>query len=76
MPFIAIEIISPTQHIQDVLEKASVLVNSGVKAVWTIEPFTRIVFVTTEKGVAIFHENIVETEGIKIDFAKVFSKGE
>ena len=72
MPLLAIEIISPKQNIQDVLEKAVGLVKAGVKAVWTIEPYGRTIFVTTEQGENINHEDIVESEGIKVDFSKVF----
>jgi len=59
-----------------VLEKAGILVKSGVKAVWTVEPYGRTIFVTTKNGDTIIHENIVETEGIKVDFSKVFKQME
>lgn len=71
-PLVAIEIISPTQNIQDLLEKAKVLVQSGAKAVWTIEPFSYSIWVTTEKETRLFHNTIVESEGIKVDFQKIF----
>ena len=54
-PRLAIEILSPTQTIQELLEKASSLVNGGVKAVWTVEPYGRTVFITTQAGEKIFH---------------------
>lgn len=73
MPIIAIEVISATQNIQDLLEKANSLVKNGVKAVWTVEPFTNTVFVTTSKGNQRFHNQEIETEGIKVDFRKIFS---
>jgi Uma2 family endonuclease len=72
-PLLAIEVISPSQNIQAMLDKARTLVRAGVKAVWTVEPFTRSVFVTTPGGDALFHGELVETEGIRVDFAKVFS---
>jgi len=75
MPIIAIEIISPSQNIQDLLEKATSLVKAGVKSVWTIEPYGRTIFVTTEHKDSIFHDEIVETEGIKVDFSQVFERG-
>lgn len=74
MPLVAIEVISPTQHIQDVLEKATILIKSGIKAVWTIEPYGRTIFVTTENGDKIVHEGLVEIEGIRIDFSKIFKQ--
>jgi Uma2 family endonuclease len=74
MPLVAIEVISPTQNIQDVLEKAASLVKAGVGSVWTIEPYGRTIFVTTESGENIIHDDIVETEGVKVDFSKIFKQ--
>jgi Uma2 family endonuclease len=73
MPLVAIEVISASQNIQDLLEKAQLLVTNGVKAVWTIEPFSNSIFVTTKDGEEIFHNQEVESEGIKVDFRKIFN---
>ena len=72
LPVLAIEVISSGQSIQAILEKSKILVASGVNTVWTVEPYGRSVFVvnTTEKQ--LFHEDIVESEGIKVDFTQVF----
>ncbi len=72
MPHLAIEIISPSQDIQDLLSKARMLVQSGVKSVWTIEPFSQTIFVTNESGTKLFHNTTVESEGIIVDFQKIF----
>lgn len=71
-PLLAIEVISPSQNIQDLLEKARLLSNSGAKAVWTIEPFSHSIWVTTENGTQLFHNTTVESEEIKVDFQKIF----
>lgn len=72
MPTLAIEIISASQNIQDLLDKAKLLVKNNVKAVWTVEPFTNTVFVTTKDGEKRFHNQEVESEGIKVDFRQIF----
>ena len=72
MPILAIEIISASQNIQDLLEKSEMLVANGVKAVWTIEPFTNTIFVTTKDGIRKFTNQTVESEGITVDFQKIF----
>ena len=72
MPTLAIEIISASQNIQDLLDKAKMLVKNNVKAVWTVEPFTNTVFVTTKDGEKRFHNQEVESEGIKVDFRQIF----
>jgi Uma2 family endonuclease len=72
MPVLAIEVISASQNIQDLLEKAAYLVENGVKAVWTVEPFGSTIFVTTKDGETILHNQSVESEGIEVDFKKIF----
>jgi Uma2 family endonuclease len=73
MPLLAIEVISANQNIQTVLEKAEMLVQHGIKTVWTIEPFTNTIFVTTTSGVKKFHNQAIESENIKVDFASIFA---
>lgn len=73
LPILAIEIISSSQSIQSILEKSKLLVNSGVKTVWTVEPYGRSIFVINKEGKKLFHEDIVESEGIKVDFTRVFA---
>ncbi|MDM8559398.1 Uma2 family endonuclease [Candidatus Parabeggiatoa sp. HSG14] len=68
IPTVAIEVISASQNIQDVLEKAEQLVNEGIKAVWTIEPYTRTVFETKKNKEDILSAQIAEFDNIKIDF--------
>ena len=72
MPVLAIEVISSSQNIQAILEKSKLLVNSGVRTVWTVEPYGRSIFVVSSKGKQLFHEDVIESEGVKVDFKKVF----
>ncbi|MBS1793756.1 MAG: Uma2 family endonuclease [Acidobacteria bacterium] len=72
MPTLAIEVISASQNIQDLLEKAKLLVAHGVEAVWTVEPYGNTVFVTTKDGEKRFHDTEIESAGIRLDFRKIF----
>lgn len=72
-PILAIEVISASQNIQSLLEKAELLVQSGIKTVWTIEPYGRSIFVVTTQDKKIYHEELVESDGISIDFKKIFA---
>ena len=72
LPILAIEVVSSSQSIHTILEKANLLVQAGVKTVWTVEPYGRSIFVITSQGKKLFHEELVESEGIQVDFAKVF----
>lgn len=73
MPVLAIEVISASQNIQSILEKSERMVNAGIKSVWSIEPFTRAIFVTNPQGERIFYNQIVESENITIDFERIFT---
>ncbi len=72
-PILAIEVISSSQTIQEMLQKAKQLVSEGVKTVWTVEPYSQTVFVTTVDQETLFHAEIVKSEGIEVDFAKIFT---
>jgi len=74
MPILSIEVVSAHQNIQDVLEKSEKMVKAGVQTVWTIEPFTRSIFVTTDKGENIFYNQKVGFENIYVDFKAIFGK--
>jgi len=72
MPLLAIEVISASQNIQDLLVKADSLISNGVKTVWTVEPFTNTIFVKTQNGEEKYSSQEIESEGIKVDFKKIF----
>jgi len=74
MPFLAIEVISASQNIQTLLEKAQKMIDSGIKIVWTIEPYTLTIFETTAQGTQRFYNAEVESEGVKVNFKSIFSK--
>ncbi len=44
----------------------------GIKAAWTIKPYTRSIFVTTLEGEKIYYNQKVESAGIKVDFKEIF----
>lgn len=72
VPILAVEVISASQNIQDLLEKAQFMISSGVKTVWTIEPFSGTIFVTNKDGEQRFYNQSVESEGIRVDFKQIF----
>jgi len=50
------------------------MIQAGVKAVWTVEPFSRAVFMTTAAGDYLNHNYRVESRGIVVDFQQVFQE--
>ena len=73
LPLLAVEVISSSQNIASMLDKASLLLKAGIENIWTVEPYSHSVFVVNKTGKQLFHEAIVESDGIKMDFNKVFS---
>ena len=74
LPILAIEVISSSQSIQELLEKAKFLVKAGVQTVWTVEPYGRSIFVVSSNEQSLFHEEVVASNGVTVDFSKVFDK--
>ena len=75
MPILAIEVVSPSQGVQGLVEKAEMLLANGVKAVWVVEPVTKSIVVATAQGKQALQNQEVESEGIKVDFRKIFGVG-
>jgi Uma2 family endonuclease len=71
-PILAIEVISSSQTIQEMLQKAKQMVNEGVKTVWSVEPYSQSVFITTNEDETLFHAETVNSDGIIVDFSKIF----
>ena len=73
-PLLAIEVVSASQTIAEMLQKAAQLVQAGVPMVWTVEPYSRSVFVTAPDEETVIHEEMLERTGIHVDFAQIFVK--
>ena len=77
MPLLAIEILSPTQGTEEVLEKFKVFFEAGVKSCWLIVPISRsiVVYSSMEKA-RIFnqdeeaHDNLI---GVYLSLSEVFN---
>jgi Uma2 family endonuclease len=74
LPIFAIEVVSSSQPIQMILQKAKKLVDAGISQVLTLEPYSRTVFITQkDKENQFVHNGTVEIEGCcKIDFRSIF----
>ncbi|GAK49447.1 protein containing DUF820 [Candidatus Moduliflexus flocculans] len=75
MPETVIEILSPTQMVQDILEKFEIYFQAGIKSCWLVTPFAQTVSVYHAMGDAkVFHnEEIVDAAmNIRIAFDEVF----
>jgi Uma2 family endonuclease len=75
-PLLVVEISSPTQGVQDVMDKADAYFRHGVKSCWIVVPPLRTVRILTADG----HEETVHTGvakdpvcGLTADLGAVFS---
>lgn len=75
LPVLAIEVISSSQNIHAILEKSKFLISSGVKTVWTVEPYGRSIFVMDREGKKLFHGGKIVSGEISVDFSEVFRQG-
>ncbi len=73
MPLLAIEIVSPFQGVQDLIEKAKVYLRAGIRSVWLVHPFTRSISVITPEGTTHYHEGTLhDPTGMTLDLAAIF----
>lgn len=75
MPLLVIEILSPKQGVQDILEKFAIYFALGVKSCWLVDPLTAIVAVYSAlEQHKIFSADKVmdETIGLQLPFAEIF----
>ena len=54
--------------------KKLILLNAGVGAVWTVEPYGQIVYVSTRAGRKVKLAEMIESEGIAVDFSRIFNQ--
>lgn len=75
MPLLTIEILSPRQGIQEILEKFAIYFARGVQSCWLVDPITAIVAVYSslqERTVFSADEVVDEKLGIRLPFAEIF----
>ncbi|MDS4040542.1 MAG: Uma2 family endonuclease [Candidatus Competibacter sp.] len=72
LPQLIIDVASPSQSMHDLMAKAARFLKPGVPAVWTVEPYGQIVYVSTLQGRKVELAGVVESAGVAIDFARIF----
>lgn len=75
IPLSVVEILSPSQSLTELIEKAKAYFATGVKSYWLVQPVLRTIFVLLPNSEElVFHNDILTdpTNGISIDLKKVF----
>ena len=74
LPQLVIEVASPSQSIHELMQKAERFLKAGIAAVWTIEPYGRLVYVSQPGSRKVELTGQVATEGVCLDFTDIFLK--
>lgn len=77
-PLLAIEISSPTQGIQDLVDKARFLMEHGVESCWIVQPPLRTITVFTPDMESTTYSSGTITDpatDVEVDVEKIFSTG-
>ncbi len=76
-PLLAIEIISPSQTMNDLIKKADFYLESGIQSVWIVHPQMHGIVVKTKTGDRYYYDGILEdTTGVKVDLGVIFEDQE
>jgi len=72
MPVLAIEILSPSQNIPELVTKAKKMLKAEISWIWIVDTYARTVIVMGKESQDTIHRDVVESEGIKVDFKEIF----
>lgn len=73
LPLLAIEIVSPSQTMNDLIKKADFYIEAGIQSAWIVHPQTHSITVKTKDSAKIYHEGVLEdVTGIKVDLSIIF----
>lgn len=75
LPLTAIEILSPTQSVEELVAKFEVYFKAGVRSGWLVQPALQTIFLLTpDNKIAVFHDEPLTdpTTGIDINLGDVF----
>jgi Uma2 family endonuclease len=75
LPKVVIEVVSPSQPIHSLMLKAGKFIKAGIPAVWIVEPYGPVIYVSTPAGRKVQLAGVVESVGVRVDFAGIFGQG-
>ena len=76
LPQLAIEIVSPSQAVHDLMLKARKFLAAGIPAVWTVEPYGAVIYISKKNETKAVIAELVKTEEVELDFAKIFKQND
>ncbi len=75
LPLTAVEILSPTQSVEELVAKFEVYFKAGVGSGWLVQPALQTIFLLTpDNKIAVFHDepSADPTTGIEMNLSEVF----
>jgi Uma2 family endonuclease len=74
MPLLAVEILSPTQIIQELIDEIEIYLNAGVQSCWLVMPVARsiMVFNDVEKSKTFIDQVIDDKLNISLPLSEIF----
>ncbi|WP_460907764.1 Uma2 family endonuclease [Spirosoma areae] len=75
LPLTAMEILSPTQSVEELVAKFDVYFGAGVHSDWLVQPSLQTIFLLTpDQKISVFHDAslIDPTNGIELNLSDVF----
>ncbi len=70
---LAIEVLSPSQTMDNLYDKAEIYLEADIKSVWLVSPQSHAVIVKTKTETNHYHEGILEDiTGVKVDMGIIF----
>ncbi|XCN74287.1 MAG: Uma2 family endonuclease [Candidatus Electrothrix aestuarii] len=76
LPQLVIEVASPSQSIHELMQKAERFLKEGIAAVWTIEPYGQLVYVSRPGSRKVELTGQVSSEGVSVNFSDIFGSDE
>lgn len=71
-PVLALEILSPSQNIPELVSKAKKMLKAEISWIWIVDTYARTVIIIGKDSQDTIHRDVVESDGIKVDFKEVF----
>ncbi len=75
LPLTAVEILSPTQSVEELVAKFEVYFGAGVRSGWLVQPALKTIFLLNpDNKIAVFHDEplLDSTTGIELNLGDVF----
>lgn len=75
LPITAIEILSPTQSVEELVAKFEVYFGAGIRSGWLVQPALQTIFrLTPDQKIAVFHDELLidPITNIELNLSEVF----